>query len=439
MPALLVAHRRPGFYLRVLEEGDVGAGDAIEVVHHDADAMSVAAIDGLLYLPGHARRDLERALRITALSEGWRGSFREMLSSSSATTAAPAWQGLRRMRVGALERESDSVISVQLVPLDGASSAAPLPGQFITVRLRPDPATPPLVRTYSLSSAPSAANYRISVKREPHGAASGYVHTALCVGDVLEAGAPRGTFVLRPPERPVVLISAGVGATPVLAMLHALVDPPTLQQVWWVHAARNASEQPFAAEASALLGQLAHAHRLVCFSRPGPDDRDFDVAGRLTLDVLEQAGVPLVADFYVCGPPAFMLDLRAALVARGVAPERINSELFGPADSITPGIAAAPARPPHPPPGPPGTGPSVAFARSNLTVRWDPSFASLLELAEACDVQVRCACRTGVCHTCETGLVAGDVRYRPDPLEPPAPGAVLLCCAQPVGEVALDL
>ena len=309
MPALLVAHRRPGFYLRVLEEGDVGAGDAIEVVHHDADAMSVAAIDGLLYLPGHARRDLERALRITALSEGWRGSFREMLSSSSATTAAPAWQGLRRMRVGALERESDSVISVQLVPLDGASSAAPLPGQFITVRLRPDPATPPLVRTYSLSSAPSAANYRISVKREPHGAASGYVHTALRVGDVLEAGAPRGTFVLRPPERPVVLISAGVGATPVLAMLHALVDPPTLQQVWWVHAARNASEQPFAAEASALLGQLAHAHRLVCFSRPGPDDRDFDVAGRLTLDVLEQAGVPLVADFYVCGPPAFMLDL----------------------------------------------------------------------------------------------------------------------------------
>jgi ferredoxin len=206
-----------------------------------------------------------------------------------------------------------------------------------------------------------------------------------------------------------------------------------------LHGARNRADHSFKDEVLGLLDQLADAHRIVCYSDPGPDDRAFDVAGRLTGDVLDRAGVPTDADVYLCGPGPFMHDMAAALVARGTAPERIGTEPFGPADAITPGIAGVPARSPHPPAGPAGAGPSISFSRSNLSVAWDESFASLLEFAEACDVPVRWSCRTGVCHTCETGLVSGDVSYRPDPLEAPEAGSALICCSRPRGEVTLDL
>jgi ferredoxin-NADP reductase/MOSC domain-containing protein YiiM/ferredoxin len=440
MPSLLVAHRRPGFYLRVLEEGEVGAGDIIERVERGPEAMTVAEVDGLLYLPGHARRDLIRALRIRSLSEGWQASFRELLEQAhDGGTAEPAWPGFRRMRVVEIDRESASMISLRLVPHDGEPAAPAQPGQFLTVRLRPDVVAAPLLRTYSLSGVPNSESYRISVKREPHGAASEYLHTALHAGDVIEAGAPRGSFVLRPGDRPVVLISGGVGATPVIAMLHVLADERSARQVWWLHAARNHAEHAFEQEARDLLTRLPDAHRIVCYSHPGPHDQGFDITGRLSGEAFEQAGVPTDADFYLCGPGPFMHDIAASLIARGGAPERISSEIFGPSDPITPGIAEGPGRSPHPPTGAPGTGPLISFGRSNLSVAWDPSFPSLLELAEACDVPVRWSCRTGVCHTCETGLIGGEVSYRPDPLEPPAPGTALICCSQPSGEVILDL
>jgi ferredoxin-NADP reductase/MOSC domain-containing protein YiiM/ferredoxin len=415
IPSLLVAHRRPGFYFRVLEEGEVGAGDTIERVSRGPEAMTVTEVDGLLYLPGHARRDLERALRIPALSVGWQGSFRDMLSADA--PAAPAWPGLRPLRVTAIARESTSVISVRLAPVDGEPAPAAQPGQFLTVRLSSG-----LLRTYSLSDTEP---YRISVKREPHGAVSGYLHDKLRVGDVLEAGAPRGSFVLRAGERPVVLISAGVGATPVLAMLHALAAEHSPRPVWWIHGARNAAEHAFAAEAHDLLATLPDAHEVIRYS---------ETSGRLSDDVL--ADVPVDADCYLCGPAPFMQTFAAALAARGT--EHVSMEIFGPLDALTPGIAAV-KHVPHPPPGPAGGGPDIAFARSNLTAPWDPSFASLLEFAEACDVPVRWSCRTGVCHECETGLIGGDVSYQPDPLEPPGPGAALLCCSTPRGAVTLDL
>ncbi len=350
MPALLVAHRRPGFYLRVLDEGEVEAGDEVTLVARDEQAMTVAEIDALLYLPGHARRDLERALQIAALSYGWKGSFRELLEQAPGAPTRPlAWTGMRPMRVTAIDRESTSVISIELTPADGKAAVPAQPGQFLTLRLQPDAGSAPLLRTYSLSGAPDAGAYRVSVKRELHGAASSYLHTALRVGDVVEAGAPRGSFLLRPGERPVVLIGAGVGATPLLAMLHVLAEQRSTRPVWWVHGARNGAEHSFATEVLGLLAELPDAHRLVCFSHPEPGDSGFDVAGRLTGSVLEAAGVPTDADVYVCGPGPFMHDLGAALVARGTAPEQIATERFGPDDAITPGIADAPATPPHAP------------------------------------------------------------------------------------------
>ena len=343
MPALLVAHRRPGYYLRVLEEGEVEAGDAFERVGRGPEAMTIAEVDGLLYLPNRARRDLVRALRIPALSEGWQGSLRELLEQSPGSGAtALAWEGLRPLRVVAIDHESASVISLRLSPVDGEPATPALPGQFLTVRLRPDATAPPLLRSYSLSSAPSADSYRISIKREPHGAASGYVHTALRVGDVIEAGAPRGSFVLRAGDRPVVLISAGVGATPVVAMLHRLADERSARQVWWLHGARNGAEHAFGDEVRALLARLPDAHRVVYYSRPEPDDRDFDVAGRLTAEALATLGLPTDADFYLCGPGPFMLDLAAAASARGASPDRVSMEVFGPGDSQTPGVIPRP-------------------------------------------------------------------------------------------------
>jgi ferredoxin-NADP reductase/MOSC domain-containing protein YiiM/ferredoxin len=435
MPTLLVAHHRPGFYLRVLEEGAVQAGDAIVKVADGPERLTVADIDALLYLPGKSRALLERALRIPALSEGWKGSFAEPLEKG--VPEPPAWTGFRPLRVTEVSRESATVSSFRLVPAEDASPAPQAaPGQYLTVRVRPDADAPALMRSYSLSDVPDRGGYRISVKRE--GAGSRYLHEHLTAGDVLDVAAPRGSFVLRDGTRPVVLMSAGVGATPVLAMLHALVAQHVTRPVWWVHGARNRDEHPFAAEVDALLATLPDSHRLVAYSRPdGPGDND--ITGRLDLEALERAGVPTDADYYICGPEGFMTAIGAALTARGVEPRQIATETFGAVAVHASGIVSSGDRAPHRPAGPPGTGPSVNFVRSNLAVAWDDRYPSLLDLAEACDVPVGFGCRNGTCHNCESGLLAGTVAYGPDPLEPPPEGRILVCCSRPTSEVTLDL
>jgi ferredoxin-NADP reductase len=306
--------------------------------------------------------------------------------------------------------------------------------------MRPDADAPPLIRSYSLSELPDERGYRISVKRE--GAASRYLHEHVMVGDLLEAAAPRGSFVLRPGTGPVVLISAGVGATPVLAMLHALVRERTTRPVWWLHGARTRQEHAFGAEVDALLAALPDGHRLVAYSRPVATDTpgiDHDLSGRLDLVVLERAGVPKDADYYLCGPDGFMRAIGAALTARGVAPERVATEAFGAVAVHASGIVTAGERTPHAPDGPPGAGPAVTFARSKLAVAWDDRYPSLLDLAEACDVPVGFGCRNGVCHNCESTLLDGAITYSPAPLEPPPDGRILVCCSRPTSSLALDL
>jgi ferredoxin-NADP reductase/MOSC domain-containing protein YiiM len=455
MAALLTAHGRPGFYFRVLEEGDVEAGDEILRVAFGPERMSVFEINALLYMPGHPRDQLERALRIPALSAGWRGSFEALLAQersggagtgnaglAPASGPPPAWSGFRPLRVSRKVRESSNVISLVLEPTDARPLAAPLAGQFVAVRLRPAPDAPALLRSYSLSGEPSAERYRVSVKREAHGTAGAYIDDKLQVGDVVDISAARGSFTLRPGDASVVLLSAGIGATPVLAMLHALAAEASSREVWWIHSARSRREHPFAEETRILLKALPRAHAHIRYSAPDPEDRpgvDFDAPGRLNLRVLQKLGVPRDGDFYICGPQSFMNDLTAGLAAWGVAQSRVHTEIFGAGPSNTPGVAASPRRPPHLPSGSPGAGPLVSFARSGLNVRWGPPFDSLLELAEACDVPVRWSCRTGVCHTCETGLVAGTVSYSPDPVDPPADGNALICCSRPVADVVIDL
>ena len=455
MAALLTSSGRPGFYLRVLEEGEVGAGDPILLVTRGQERMTVTEVNALLYSSHHPRDQLERALRIPALSPGWRWSFEALVRSqdahpgatgnaglvpaAAAQTAAP---GFRPLRVSRIDRECVDVISLSLQPTDGRPLTTPLAGQFVVLRLRPRPDGPPLFRSYSLSGLPSDEHYRVSVKVEPNGAAGSYLNSNVRTGDVIDVSEPRGSFILQPGDGPVLLLSAGIGATPVLAMLHALAASETPRAVWWLYGARDGKSHSFAAEVRQLLGMLARGRSQIWYSRPAADDRegrDYDATGRVGLEILDRLGVPRDGDFYICGPSGFLGDLSTGLAAWGVPRDRIHSEIFSGGPSLKPGAIAGAVRAPHQPMGAAGTGPLVSFARSGIAVRWRLDDQSLLELAEACDVPVRWSCRTGVCHNCESGLISGSVSYRPDPLDPPAEGNVLICCSRPQGDVVIDI
>jgi len=453
MAALLVAHRRPGFYFRVLQQGEVGAGDDIVRIADGPERITVGEVDALLYLPGHSREQLQRALRIPALSKGWQSSFQAMLQQdlSSKTAAgnpglayeeqAPAWQGFRQMRVAQIRKESESVTSFVLVSIDGAPLPAFRAGQFVVLRLLIDPNKVPVLRSYSLSDLSAADHLRISVKSELNGIGSSFLCNRVREGDVLDVSAPRGSFTLRPGQSPVVLLSAGVGATPVMAMLHALAAERSQREIWWIYGTRNRGDHPFAEESRSLLKQLSRGRGYIVYSRPAANDQvgaDFDAPGHIDTALLERIGVSESSDFYLCGPTSFLQNMRDGLRTWGVLAESVHTEIFGSLEAITPGMAQV-VHTPHPPQGPPGSGPPVSFARSGITAAWDPKFGSLLELAEACDVPVRWSCRTGVCHTCMTGLIGGSIVYNPEPLERPAPGNVLVCCSQPNAGVTLDL
>jgi ferredoxin-NADP reductase/MOSC domain-containing protein YiiM len=452
MAALLVSHHRPGFYFRVLEEGEVGAADEITKVADGPERITVANIDALLYLPNPSRDQLERSLRVPALSAGWQTSLKAIAEQKTSEAGnpglkasggpPPAWPGFRPLRVTRVDRETANVVSLSFEQTDEEPLPAALPGQFLVLRLRTTPNGPPLLRNYSMSGMPGAGTYRVSVKREMNGAASSYLHDHVHAGDILEVSAPRGGFTLRSGDAPVVLLSAGIGATPVLAMLHSLSCAASRRKVWWIYGARNGAEHPFAKESRGLLQTLVNGRRHIVYSKPDSEDEpgvDYDSVGHVDTPLLDRLGVARDADFYLCGPPSFLRQVTEGLKTWGADSTRIHAELFGPEEPITPGMVRSSRPPAHPPSGEPGAGPQISFTRSGLTVSWDSRFSSLLELAEACDVPVQWSCRTGVCHTCECALIGGTVQYQPDPLEPPATGNVLICCSRPSGDVEVDL
>jgi ferredoxin-NADP reductase/MOSC domain-containing protein YiiM len=454
MAALLVSHRRPGFYCRIITEGEVGAGDEIQKIADGPDKISVAEIDSLLYMANHDLSRIAIAARIPALSPGWKDSFDSFLQADKngihngnpgltpSITSAPTWNGFRCVRVVEVHRETCEVSSVVLADPEGSPLPPALPGQYLVLRCLPDKNSPPVVRSYSISGSSDSGIYRISVKRGA-GAGSRHLVDATQVGDKLEISAPRGGFVLRPGNESVVLLSAGIGVTPVLSMLHALAAGSTKssREVWWIHAARNAQEHVFAQEARQLLTTIPRSHSAIAYSKPNPTDlpgSDFYIRGRWDRTSLEQLALPAGADFYLCGPSAFLSDMNRDLMSLGTAQDAIHQEIFGAANGLEPGVKKTEMRPPHPP-APLGTGPIVSFTRSGLAVPWDTRFKSILELAEACDVPVRWSCRTGVCHTCECGILDGRIRYAPEPLDRPALGNALICCSTPESPLELDL
>jgi ferredoxin-NADP reductase/MOSC domain-containing protein YiiM len=449
LPSLLVSHHRPGFYMRVIREGHIQAGDKIVKSKAGPGAVTVADTDALLYLPHKDQAKLRLALGVPALSPGWQESFREMRkeSAGAAAAAAPpasaaqAWPGFRKLHVTKIVSESETVSSIYLATTDDTPLPAAKPGQYLTLRVV-GAGDPPPVRSYSLSSAPGAEPYRISVKHAPKGVVSGYLTTKLTAGSDLEAAAPRGDFVLdEDHDSPVLLLSAGIGVTPVMAMLHQLAARHSQREVWWLHGARGPQEHPLAKEARLLLRSLPHAREHVFYSSATPAERFRMQAatGHLDKRNLTALGIPTSAAAYICGPNAFMTAISDALTAIGITPGRIHSELFGALERLNPGITNADTRPPHQPPGPPGTGPLVTFARSGISTPFPDNKRNVLELAEACDVPTRWSCRTGVCHYCVTPILSGDITYTPDPLDPPPSGQVLVCCARPSTEIVLDM
>ena len=358
IPALLVSHQRPGFYFRVLEEGEVQAGDAIVKVASGPEQMTVAEIDGLLYRPGHPRRQLARALRIPALSPGWQASFRALLDGDGSGGNAglkeagppPAWPGFRPLTVTGIEHESDEVVSIRLADPSGAPLPAARPGQYLTVRVQLDESTSAL-RNYSLCGQPDAGSYRIGVKREPEGRASGYLHGRVRAGDPLEIAAPRGTFILRagrscrdPDQR---RDRGHPGARDAPRARGRARRARGLVAAWRAQR-RGARLRSRSARAARVAPPRAHPRRL---QPPGARRHR-----------LRQHGPPLRPSARRARPPARRrrLPLRPdrvhgraerGLVALGLDAVRIHTERFGPAAGSTPGIAAAPARDPHPPPG----------------------------------------------------------------------------------------
>ncbi|MCV7200529.1 MOSC domain-containing protein [Mycolicibacterium peregrinum] len=427
MPRLLVSHHRPGFYFRVVTEGQVCAGDQIVQTRQGRHRLSVAAVDAMLYLPDPDKHGMRLAAEIPALSPGWAQSFHELLSPDPPAGPQSAWRGFRPMRIGAIRSETSNVASFEL--LADEPLPAPLPGQYVTVRIA-TPGQPPVVRSYSLSGAPAGDRYRISVKREPHGLISQWFHHTATVGTSVDIGAPRGDFHLDDSPGPLILMSAGIGVTPVLAMLHHLATTSSSRRIIWVHTTHDESSHAFRDEIATLLMALPNAER-----------HDFYTAApgrRLDDTRIAALGLPANATAFVCGPSKFMEDMASALTAVGIT--RIHSELFGTRPAVNPGsVPTAQARRPHPPAGEPGTGAAVTFARAGLTVPWSPRYRTVLELAEACDVPTQYSCRSGVCHLCATEVVTGSFDYVTDPLDPPAPGSALICCAAPSGELVLDL
>jgi ferredoxin-NADP reductase/MOSC domain-containing protein YiiM len=384
MPALLTSSGRPGFYFRVLKEGEVGAGDEIVKTGEAKERMTIAEINSLLYSPNRSHDQLECALRIEALSPGWHASFEALLRSQTSgnpglvpeAAAHPATPGFRPLVVAAIDQESADVVSLTMKSQDGQPLPTALPGQYVVLRLPRRGGGAPLFRSYSLSGPLSTEYFRISVKIEPQGAAGTCLREHVRVGDSLDLSSPRGSFILKPDERPVVLLSAGIGATPVLAMLHALASAGSTRLVLWVHAARDRQHHPFAAEVRRLILALRNGRSNVCYSRPDPRDKigkDFDVTGHISRSVFDDIGVPHDADVYLCGPNRFMADMKAELSSFGIALDRIYIETFNGGESMTPGVVSAVSRVPHPPKDETNAGSLASFARSGIAAHWNGS------------------------------------------------------------------
>ena len=389
--------------------------------------------------------DVEQVVRRpAALSLRWRfdgvsptslltGTWEQAKARLQAKALGDQWRPLRVTRI---EAQSHSIRSLYLEPADGAGLPLFQAGQHLPLRFNIDGDVH--IRTYSLSSAPSDDFFRISVKRD--GRVSTHLHEQIRVGDLLEARAPQGHFTVAPHERrPLVLLAAGVGITPLLSMLREVVyqglRTRRIRPTWFIQSSRTLADQPFRRELDRLLEDAGDAVRVVrLLSQPEAEaiqGEDFDLSGRIDVALLkdlltvEDYDQP---DFVVCGPGSFTQALYDGLRELDIRDSRIHAETFGPStlrrrpdpDAVV--IEQPPAA---------TTSVPVVFQRSAKEARWQPDGGSLLELAESRGLRPEFSCRGGSCGTCKTRLISGQVHYPLPPAEVPDDGQVLICCAIP--------
>lgn len=436
---------------------DFETGDMLQVTGNGKvvlDAPEIAAFQGAERLLRFTPRRI--VYRPDALPLRWRsppdgaspnalltGSWTEAAARTRAAELGGSWRGFRITKI---VEESTVIRSLYLQPADSAGVPPHLPGQYLPVRVRLHGAEVPARRSYSLSSAASDGLYRISVKRE--GAVSGFLHT-LGVGDTIEAREPAGAFTLDTSSpRPAVLLAAGVGVTPMIAMLrHILYEGKrtrTLRPTWFLYGARSKPERAFDAEIAALAaasgGRIVVTRALSDTS--GADRADFEIAGRIGMDVLRQVSPLEECEFFICGPREFTQELYDGLRDEGVSDARIFAEAFGPGSLRR---RRAPGDPAIELPAAARGEVDMIFSASGKRGRWSPGSGSLLEFAEAQGIDPPSSCRAGSCGTCRTRIVAGAVTYAVPPDAEVAKEDALICCALPTaemengGELILDL
>ncbi|WP_420583580.1 pyridoxamine 5'-phosphate oxidase family protein [Ruegeria sp.] len=396
---------------------------------------------------------LHRGLRIyDALP--FRAEFQEYSPNSLATDDWPSVQARqqaeaarnqwRYMRVGAVQDESETIRSFTFQPVEDAPLPSFEAGQFLTLRVRPED-DQPLTRTYTVSSAPNEAGYRISVKREAAGAVSTHLHDRLSVGDLVEVKPPKGQFFLDPTQtRPAVLFAGGVGITPMISMVrHVLSEQGRsgyTRPLTVFHAAQTVGQRAFHDD----LRQAEHVtdgavQYVSVISQPEENLRagqDYDAGGHITVDLIRKV-LPLDDyDFYLCGPPPFMQAVYDMLGELGVQDSRIFAESFGPAALRRRAEGGSTKAQPE------AEAATVSFGRGGKQVEWFKGGPTLLEAAEAQGLSPPFSCRSGSCGSCRTRKIAGQITYRTPPGAEHSEDEVLICCAVPAegsDKVVLDL
>jgi ferredoxin-NADP reductase/predicted pyridoxine 5'-phosphate oxidase superfamily flavin-nucleotide-binding protein len=369
------------------------------------------------------------------------GSWEEVDEIISARKKGNIYQEYQVIRI---EQESKITTSFYLQPVDGDGIHCHKAGQFLPVEIQPPGVDEPINRTYTISNAPNGSHYRLSIKREtpakpglPPGVSSNYFHDHVKLGTKIRAMSPRGKFTLEDAStRPVVLISGGVGVTPMISMLEQLDKDRKgcgcSRQVWFIHGSQNSEAHAFGGYVRSLANNWPCLCAHVRYSRPLDSDvegKDYDSIGRVDIELLKSLLSLDDYEFYLCGPSSFMGSIFDGLKSLNISDERIHYEFFGPGATLhkeRPGsfeslVGELGDREPV----------TVQFARSGIEARWDPSKGSLLDLAESEGLQPAYSCRSGICQTCATRIVSGSVDYLESPMAQPEKGDALICCSYP--------
>jgi MOSC domain-containing protein YiiM/ferredoxin-NADP reductase len=426
----MVREGRTGWYFRVLEEGCLSERQPLTLLERRHADWSIRRVNEAAYAKSASEDELRVIAALPELSAAWRD---QTLAAASVIAAKRSTSKFRPFVLAEAKFESASIRSLVFTPADGEEVAIHRPGQHVQIRLQLPSSKENVLRHYTVSSNPSGKSLRISVKAESGGVLSPLLH-AMEIGREIEVSGPQGRFVLeREAGRPIAFISAGVGITPMIPMLHAAVAQdgrfPFVPKILFIHAARDGREHAFSDQVRTSLSKHPNVISKIFYSQPTDADRaqgHFDVAGRMTVADIAHL-ITAECDIYICGPAAFMEMIVEGLKARGIPPSQIKTETFDFGGSRKKASIEAQLE---------GLDSkavvNVKFAKSGVTAIWKRENGTLLDVAEAAGVTAPSDCRSGLCGTCVTRILEGEVAHLAlDGVEPDAAEA-LLCCAVPV-------